>query len=219
MERLLTSGESVVVRRTEILETADGKVAIHANCPPGFFQKLKMDDGLGKFSHYSSIIQKLEVFEEVANRKDGKVTLAIAEPGLIIGYNVCWYPPPDDRWSALGELMYEMAAVEISRNYRGMRIAAKILELTLAEDFFERKIAYMNGFSWHWDLEGTGLSGAQYRQLMMGLYSPFGFREVYTNEPNITLRDENVMLIRVGAEVSPEDQRRFRYLRFGIKQQ
>jgi acetoin utilization protein AcuA len=52
----------------------------------------------------------------------------------------------------------------------------------------------------------------------MKLYSRVGFREVYTNEPNIALREENLMMIRVGSRVTPEDQRRFRYLRFGIKQ-
>jgi acetoin utilization protein AcuA len=114
--------------------------------------------------------------------------------------------------------MYEMAAVEVSRNYRSFGIAGKLLALTLDEEFFEHKIAYMNGYSWHWDLEGSGLTAVQYRQMMMKLYGKFGFREVYTNEPNIAMRAENVMMIRVGAQVSAEDQRRFRYLRFGIKQ-
>ena len=53
---------------------------------------------------------------------------------------------------------------------------------------------------------------------MMRLYSRVGFREVYTNEPNVALREENLMMIRVGSRVTPEDRRRFRYLRFGIKQ-
>ena len=41
---------------------------------------------------------------------------------------------------------------------------------------------------------------------MKQLYSKFGFREVYTNEPNITLRAENIMMIRVGARVTPETE-------------
>lgn len=206
------------IQKNVIHETEKGTLIIRSNCPPGSFEGLKMDAGLGRFAHYSSIIQKLEAFESIALRPGGKVTLALMEPNVIVGYNACWYPTPDDRWSALGNLMYELAAVEVSRNYRGLHLGKRILELTLDEDFFEDKIAYMNGFSWHWDLEGNGLSAAQYRQMMMRLYSRFGFREVYTNEPNIALRDENIMMIRVGARVSPEGQRRFRYLRFGIKQ-
>ncbi|MGO9570879.1 MAG: N-acetyltransferase [Desulfomonilaceae bacterium] len=191
---------------------------IRSNCPPGFYSGLQLEEGLGHFSHYSSIIHKLEDFEKIACLKEARVTLALLEPNLIVGYGTCWYPGPEERWSALGQLMYEMGAVEASRNFRGMRIGNRILELTFQEDFFEDKITYMNGFSWHWDLEGSGMNAVQYRQMMMRLYGRFGFREVYTNEPNIALREENLMMIRVGSRVTPEDQRRFRYLRFGIKQ-
>ena len=113
--------------------------------------------------------------------------------------------------------MYELAAIEVSRNYRGCRLGEKLLSMTMEDDFFEDKIAYMCGYSWHWDLEGKGLSAAQYRSMMKQLYSKFGFREVYTNEPNITLRAENIMMIRVGTRVTPEDQMKFRHLRFGMK--
>lgn len=222
MERFLTSlseanGLPGPGGKTVAYETPRGALQIRSHCPPGFFNGLKLDDGLGRFSHYSSIIQKLEVFETIANREEGRVTLALMESIVVVGYCACWYPGPEDRWSALGELMYELAAIEVSRNFRGMQIARRLLEVTMDDDFFEDKIAYMTGFSWHWDLEGSGLNAIQYRKMMKQLYAPFGFREVYTNEPNVALRDENMMMIRVGSRVSPEDQRRFRYLRFGIK--
>jgi len=178
---------------------------------------MTMEDGLGHFSQYSSIIQKVGTFDNVAKRRGGRVTLALMESRLIVGYGVCWYPDPSERWAALGDLMYEMAAIEVSRTLRGVRLGRRILDAVMDEDFFEHKITYMQGFSWHWDLEGSGLTAAQYRRLMMDLYRPYGFREVYTNEPNIALREENVMMIRVGSGVSPEDQKRFRYLRFGMK--
>ncbi len=210
-------GVQANVGRTIVYETARGKLLIQSNCPPGFYADLKLDEGLGHFSHYSSIIHKLEAFEAISRRKEGRVTLALVEPNVIVGYGTCWYPAPDDRWSALGELMYEMASVEVSRNFRSLQIAGRLLEATMDEDFFEDKITYMCGFSWHWDLEGSGMNAVQYRQVMMKLYRRVGFREVYTNEPNIALREENVMMIRVGSRVAEEDRKRFRYLRFGIK--
>lgn len=198
-------------------ETPRGLVTVHPVCPSGFFDHLEMESGLGHFAHYSSIIKNVDSFETIARRKGGRVTLAVLEPNLIVGYGLCWYPDETDRWNALGELMYEMAAVEVSRNLRGMHLARTVMNVTMDDDFFEDKITYMMGLSWHWDLEGKGLSAAQYRRLMMELYSLYGFREVYTNEPNIALRPENVMMIRVGSRVSQEDQTKFRYLRFGIK--
>ena len=109
-----------------------------------------------------------------------------------------------------------MAALEVSRNYRGMGIAGKIFRLLMQDDFFEDKIAYICGFSWHWDLDGSGLTMAQYRRMMLGLLKRYGFEECYTNEPNVALREENFFMVRIGSRVSQEDRIRFRDLRFGI---
>lgn len=197
-------------------ETARGEIAIHLNCPPGFFSHLKLDTGLGSFAHYSSIIQKLEVFERIASGREGRVVLALVEPKTVVAYAACWYPDRSERWSKLGDLMYEMGAIEVSRNFRHLGIAETLVSLIMEDAFFEEKIAYMNGFSWHWDLDGNGLTIVQYRNLMLQILKKHGFKECYTNEPNIALREENLFMVRVGSRVSTEDQKRFRNLRFGI---
>lgn len=202
--------------RTVVYETRQGPLTIQSRCPDEAFEGLKLDSGLGRFPHYSSIIQKPEAFVSVAARRGARVTLASIEHNVVAGYLACWFPPEEERWAALGDLMYEMGAIEVSRNHRGLHIAQRMLALTLEDDFFEDRIAYMQGLSWHWDLEGTRLSAAEYRRILMKLCEPFNFREVYTNEPNVALKVENIMMIRVGFRVSPEDHKRFRYLRFGI---
>jgi acetoin utilization protein AcuA len=193
-----------------------GALSIASRCPPGFFEGLELDPGLGRFAHYSSMIQKLDVFEKVAREKDGRVYLALVDGKLIVGYAACYYPGPDQRWSKLGELMYEMGAIEVSRNFRKHGLAKEIFHSIMDDDFFEDKIAYMNGFSWHWDLEGTGLSMIEYRKMMLGFLRTNGFQDCYTNEPNIALREENFFMVRIGSRVSEEDKARFRNLRFGI---
>lgn len=208
--------EATSATRSVVYETPHGLLTIRAGWPPDSFDGLRLDSGLGRFPHYSSIIQKPESFKDVAERRGARITLAIAEPNAVAGYLTCWYPAEGERWAGLGDLMYEMGAIEVSRNYRGLHIARRMLELTLEDDFFEDRIAFLQGLSWHWDLEGNRLTAAQYRQILMKLCSPFNFREVYTNEPNVALRVENIMMIRVGSRVSPEDHKRFRYLRFGI---
>ena len=197
-------------------ESGRGQITINPKCPPGYFKGLRLDEGLGTFAHYSSIIQKLEVFEKVASGKDGRVALALFDENIIVGYMVCWYPDSTDRWSKLGDLMYEFGAIEVSRNFRKMRIAAEMVSAALRDDFFEEKISYMNGYSWHWDVDGSGLTLIQYRKMMLNFMKPFGFEEYYTNEPNIALRQENLFMARIGSRVSEEDQLRFRNLRFGI---
>ena len=199
-----------------ISETDRGKLYIIPKCPPDLFRNLELDDGLGKFSHYSSIIKKLEVFEEVAGSRDGRVAIAMVGEKTLAAYGACWYPPKGDRWSKLGDLMYEMGALEVSRNFRDMRLGTSIFAALMEDDFFEDKIAYMNGFSWHWDLDGSGLTMSEYRTMMVKLVRAHGFQECYTNEPNVALREENFFLVRIGSRVSEEDRRRFRNLRFGI---
>ncbi len=197
-------------------DTGRGQITINPKCAPGSFEGLQLDTGLGNFPHYSSIIQKLDVFEKVASGKDGRVALALVNENIIVGYMVCWYPDSTERWSKLSELMYEFGAIEVSRNFRKMGIAAKMVMSILRDDFFDKKISYMNGFSWHWDVDGSGLTLIRYRKMMLNFMKPFGFEEYYTNEPNIALREENLFMARIGSKVSEEDQLRFRNLRFGI---
>ena len=192
------------------------QLRIIPRCPPNLFAHLELDGGIGSFSHYSSIIQKLDVFERVASEKDGRVAVALIGKKTVVGYGACWYPRSEERWSKLGDLMYEMGALEVSRNYRHLHVAGKIFDSIMEDDFFENKIAYMCGYSWHWDLEGTGLTMFEYRNMMLRLLRHHGFKEHITNEPNISLREENFFMVRVGSRVSEEDRRRFRDLRFGI---
>lgn len=198
------------------VQTPKGELLFRALCPPGSFVGLKLDPGLGRFAHYSSMIQKLELFQRIASGEDGNVILALADGNMVVAYACCYYPAPGERWAALGKLMYEMGAIEVSRNWRNLGIAQKLVHMAMDRDFYEEKIAYMNGFSWHWDLEGTGFTLAQYRQMMINLMRPYGFKEYPTNEPNIAIREENVFLARIGSKVSEPDVRRFRKLLFGI---
>ncbi len=198
------------------VHTPKGELLFRALCPPGSFVGLKLDPGLGRFAHYSSMIQKLELFQRIASGEDGNVILALADGNTVVAYACCYYPAPGERWAALGKLMYEMGAIEVSRNWRNLGIAQKLVHMAMDRDFYEEKIAYMNGFSWHWDLEGTGFTLAQYRQMMINLMRPYGFKEYPTNEPNVAIREENVFLARIGSRVSELDVRRFRKLLFGI---
>jgi len=198
------------------VNTPKGPVTIYVKCPPGFFGSLKLESGLGSFAHYSSIIQKLEVFERVASQPEGRVALAVDDNDAVVAYAAGWYPEAGDRWSKLNNLMYEMGAIEVSRNYRNLKLAETLIQLVLKDELFDEKIAYMNGYCWHWDQDGTGLTMIQYRQMILNFLKKFDFQEYYTNEPNIALRQENLFMARIGFKVSPEDRIRFRNLRFGI---
>jgi acetoin utilization protein AcuA len=196
-------------------ESPQGRIVIYARSPSGFFGGLRLDEGIGDFAHYSSMIQKLDEFDRIACGKDGRVSIALLEDRVIVGYFACRYPKPTERWSKLGDLMYEMGAIEVSRNFRKLGMARMLIKTVLTEPFIEDKIAYMNGYSWHWDVVGSGYTVAEYRNVHLKLLEPYSFREFRTNEPNISLREENIFMARIGNRVSPEDQNRFKRLIFG----
>ena len=90
------------------------------------------------------------------------------------------------------------------------------MKMMLAYPGIEEKIIYMVGYSWTWDLKGTKLSGQGYRRMLVRLFERFGFKEYETNEPNVSLRPENILMCRMGQNVSQTIKDRFKWLRFGL---
>ncbi len=69
--------------------TPQGTISICACCPPGFFVNMRMDSGIGNLQDYSSIIQKLDEFEKIAATENGRISLALIEESIIVGYFAC----------------------------------------------------------------------------------------------------------------------------------
>lgn len=211
--------ETIVSSEPEIVSsfvTSQGRIEICAKCPAAFLKNLEMDSGFGNFKDYSSIIQQLDELCTIAESKDGTVTIAVIENNLIVGYFACHYPQPDARWSKLGELMYELGALEVSRNFRIHGIARQLVRTVLTEPFTEDKIAFMVGYSWTWDVDGSGFSLDEYRRVHLKLLEPYNFQEFYTNELNIRIREENIFMAKIGSRVCPADYKRFKRLTLGI---
>ena len=112
--------------------------------------------------------------------------------------------------------MMEVEALEVCRSWRSIKIAQGILKMILSHPKIEDRIAYLVGYSWTWDLDGTKKSAHEYRNMLIHLYEAFGFQEYQTNEPNICLKPENFFMGRIGKRVSEALIRQFKWLRFDI---
>ena len=197
--------------------TEKGEIIIRDYSTPEAIRSLQFDDQFGTYAHYRSLYTKRESLENIAKFKDTNVVLAIADNRRIIGFGVLAYPESGERWEKLGpEMMMEIKALEVSRNWRTAKVARQILELLLSSPIIEDKIIYLVGYSWTWDLDGTKLSSQQYRSMLVHLYESFGFEEYQTNEPNICLKPENFFMGRIGKNVSKEVVKNFKWLRFDI---
>jgi acetoin utilization protein AcuA len=199
------------------LPTPKGDVRIRSFCSPAEIRNCTFDREFTFPADYKSLYTSRELLEKSAEQPDANVVLALAEHNHIIGYGVMAYPDPGERWAELGPgIMMEVTAIEVCRSWRSHKIAASMLKMMVVHPQIEEKIVYMVGYSWTWDLNGTGKTARQYRQMLINLFKPQGFKEYQTNEPNICLKSENLFMCRVGNNIRQAILDRFKWLRFGL---
>lgn len=205
------------VQKELVRTTPAGPIHIRSFCTPSQIRSYRFDEQFGIHAQYKSIYTNRQTLEKHAANPDANVVLALKGFEQIVGFGVFSFPEPDERWTELGPgVMMEVKAVEVSRSLRGVKIAGDLVRLMLEHPRIEKMIAYMVGYSWTWDLDGSGLTAQQYRNLLIRLFSPHGFVELQTNEPNICLKSENLFMGRVGSHVSDQIRQDFKWLRFGI---
>ncbi len=198
-------------------DTSKGKVRIRTFCSPAEIRQCKLDGQFNTHTGYKSLYTKRESLEHIAGQTETNVALALIGDQQIIGFGVLAYPESHDRWSELEpHVMTEVRAIEVARSWRSEKIASRILKLLTDQSGIEDKIVYMVGYSWTWDLEETNKTGAQYREILISLFESCGFQEFQTNEPNITLKPENLFMCRIGKNVPELILNRFKWLRFGL---
>lgn len=197
--------------------TSKGDVRIRSYCAPEEIRRYDFDDEFGVHAQFKSLYTRRESLEADAADPEANIVLALSDDDRIIGFAVLAYPDEGERWLDLGpKLMMELRVIEVCRHWRSARLARELLAMALGHPAIEEKIAYMIGYSWTWDLDGTHLRAQEYRQVLIRLFETQGFREYETNEPNICLKQENLFMCRVGGRVPEDVIDRFNWLRFGI---
>lgn len=190
---------------------------IRSFCSPEEIRMFIFDDEFGSHAQFKSLYTRRESLEADAAKPDANVVLALSDDDHIIGFAVLTYPDEGERWLELGPgLMIELRVIEVCRSWRSGKLARQLLKMAMDHPAIEDKIAYMVGYAWTWDLDGTGRRAQEYRQILIHLFETQGFEEYETNDFNICLKAENVFMCRVGSRVSDEVIERFSWLRFGI---
>ncbi len=199
------------------LQTSQDVVKICSFCTSEDIALLGFKKTFSEFTRYSPIIAKKESLAAAADRPDANVTIASTADGQIIGFAILQYPSADERWIRVGDrIMMEVSVVEVSRAWRANGIAAKLLELAVDHPLIEDRVFYMVGYSWTWDLDGVKMTVMDYRNMMIHLFSRYGFRIFQTNEPNVLLRPENLFMARIGSNLPKEIQQRFKWVLFNL---
>lgn len=191
------------------LATARGPITILSHVTEEQLQELLVDDGIGAVFRPS---RAREEFLRIARREDGNVILAVAEPNLIAGYVLVERPVPvawqrrvmNNRWSDM-PWIYEFGAIEVSRNYRRLRLAEEMLHVLTADPLLQDKILVASAMTRYWDLTETQLTARQYRDALISLMRSVGFQTYPTSDREIISDPNNALLAWFGPQARQED--------------
>lgn len=200
---LLHMTKTATPSRSTPLVTARGTLLLRDFCPPSLVERLHPDGGLRAFARIPE--REHQLLLGIAKSQDCALTLAHTSTGDIVGQVTI--APADDWWEGI-ENVYEVA-IEVSTNWRGLKIAKYLLAFALELDALEDMILFAMGLSWHWDMEGLGISSYRYRSLIVHLFESQGFQEYPTTEPNVSMEPANVLLARIGKRIDPSVSSRF----------
>lgn len=198
----------------EKFSTPRGALAIVTVCSEQVLKCLKIDRGLGFFWHNRPDLQ-YDALLRIAADPEGQVAVVHTAEGIIIAYLTITPPDKDTRWGQKPiPGLLEMGGIEASRNWRGLGVSRALLAAVFKPDAFTDKIIIATGYRWCWDLESTGLTVREYREMLTRTFQKFGFQLYETDEPNIAWYPDNALVARVGARISSSLLSSFKSLLF-----
>lgn len=179
-----------------VFDTPKGQVEIVGPLTKKDIENLTMNKNLNNFRRAS---RQKESLLSVAELPEGIVHVA-KHGNEIIGYVMFHYPNQYSRWNKHPRML-ELGAIEISRDWKQMGIATKLLQETFKNPELEEYIVITTEFYWHWDLEGTGLSIWGYQKMLRKLFGSAGFKKRHTDDPEILEHPANMLMVRFGKNV------------------
>ncbi|PKR79304.1 N-acetyltransferase [Halalkalibacillus sediminis] len=174
-------------------------------------KKYDFDEGLKAFRPPK---KQFEALQSIADFEEGRIIIA-RDQDKVIGYATYLHPDPLERWSKIKmDDLLELGAIEVSHEYRGLKVGSNILEVSMLDDQMENYIVMTTEYYWHWDMKTTGLSVWEYRKVMERMMAHGGLEPMPTDDPEIMSHPANCLLVRIGKNVPHESVSTFDSLRF-----
>lgn len=192
-----------------IIETPSGTIHIEGPVKSTDIENLQMDEELKNFR---PPVKQKKALMQIADSSDGMLYI-IRYENTIVGYVSFHGADPYSRWSKHPKIL-ELGAIELSFHWRKFKLAKKLLKVAFENPVMEDFIILTLEFSWHWDLENTRLDLWNYQKMLTNVFGSVGLIKMSTNDPDILEHPANVLMVRIGKNVSGEDIKEFDNLRF-----
>ena len=192
----------------------EGLIVIEGPATSRYLARLDMDPGLKNFRPPEL---QWEALQEIAELPEGRVIMAVHKRS-IVGYITFHFPDEFGRWGrSKMPCLLELGAIEVAPRVRGRGVAPQLLQVAFENEEMEEFIVISTEYYWEWDLDGTGLSVWQYKDMMEKLLGKVNLRPVGTDDPEISAHPANCLMTRFGKKVDYDFLQKFEILRYKNK--
>jgi acetoin utilization protein AcuA len=151
---------------------------------------------------------------EIAGLPEGRIIVA-REKDVIIGYVTFHYPDEMEQWSEGGMVdLIELGAIEVANDYRHLGLGKALISTAFQGGQLDNAIVFTTEYYWHWDLESSGLSVWEYREMMERLMRSVGMVWFATDDPEICAHPANCLMVTIGKDVPLSSVEQFDRVRF-----
>ncbi|MBF7084573.1 GNAT family N-acetyltransferase [Desulfallas sp. Bu1-1] len=182
---------------TKQLETNKGLVIIEGPVTRDYIDSLQINKALNNFRNAK---RQKEALGHIAGLPEGMVYIARHE-NEIIGYVLFHYPNQYSRWVRHPRIL-ELGAIEVSREWQRRGLAKALLAEAFKNPAMEDYIIITTEFYWHWDLKNSGMDVWGYQRMLKHVFGSVGFKRRRTDDPEILEHQANMLMVRIGNNVS-----------------
>ena len=196
---------------TKTFSTPAGDVVIEGPVESERLAGLDFHEGLKAFRLPA---QQKQALVGIAKLPEGRIIVA-RQGEQVVGYVTYLYPDPMERWAeAKLPNLLELGAIEIAAPYRAGGLAKGLLEVSFLDDAMNDYIVISTEYYWHWDLDQTGISVWEYKEVMKKIMGSVGMEWYATDDPEINSHPANMLMARVGTRVDLDSVEAFNEIRF-----
>lgn len=190
-------------------DTPKGLVYIEGPVSGEYIESLTMNQNLKNFRPPD---KQKEALVRITGMTDAMIYIARHESELI-GYITFHKADEYTRWSRHPKVL-EMGGIEISPDWRKCGVGDNLMRVAYADKRLENFIVITMEYCWHWDLRNSSLNVWEYQKMLTKLFGRVGLIKISTDDPDIIEHPANVLMAKIGHNVSKEDRLRFEAMKF-----